>query len=285
MVCAGVRQGGVMSPILFATYIDNMIKRLSAADVGCSIGDIYLGCIVYADDILLLSASVVHLQRMLDICSLEARELDMKFNVSKSFAMRIGPRFKHDCASLTVGGLRIEFVNDIKYLGIVIRSGRKFACLFDHVKLKFYRAFNLLYARSKAANSELISVQLTKSFCLPLIMYGLEVSNPTHSSLRMLDGLVDCATRRIFNITDNDNVADTRCAIGLHSVESLYVKALCRCLIALSANNKLSFAGLIFNLVFDGLKPQLNACLIRDDCSKLSQLHSLIRHVTSALHS
>ena len=54
-ITAGVRQGGILSPVLFAIYMDTLIKRLRSSGLGCKIVDKYYGCLVYADDILLLS--------------------------------------------------------------------------------------------------------------------------------------------------------------------------------------------------------------------------------------
>ena len=52
-----------MSPWLFNLYIDVIINKLVNSDVGCDIFDSYVGFIVYADDVLLLSSSIVLLQR------------------------------------------------------------------------------------------------------------------------------------------------------------------------------------------------------------------------------
>jgi len=54
-ITAGVRQGGILSPVLFAIYMDTLIKRLRSSGLGCKVADKYCGCLVYADDILLLS--------------------------------------------------------------------------------------------------------------------------------------------------------------------------------------------------------------------------------------
>ena len=74
---SGVRQGGVLSPILFNIYMNSLIQSLSVSDLGCHINGVYIGCLTYADDIILLSASVVHLQRMLDTCYSCGVELDL----------------------------------------------------------------------------------------------------------------------------------------------------------------------------------------------------------------
>ena len=52
MLSAGVRQGGVLSPILFCIYVDCIVRRLESSKLGCWIGELYVGCILYADDLI-----------------------------------------------------------------------------------------------------------------------------------------------------------------------------------------------------------------------------------------
>ena len=48
-----------MSPILFPIYIDVLIIRLKASGYGCQLIDEYFGCLLYAEDIMLLIIIIV----------------------------------------------------------------------------------------------------------------------------------------------------------------------------------------------------------------------------------
>ena len=57
-----------MSPRLFTVLINIVIVKLRDSGAGCSINNIFIGCVLYADDIIVLSATVSGLQEMLNIC-------------------------------------------------------------------------------------------------------------------------------------------------------------------------------------------------------------------------
>ena len=69
LVKCGVRQGGVLSPYLFALYVDDLISQLRQSGYGLHIGQYFAGCVVYADDIALLSVSCYGLQCLINVCS------------------------------------------------------------------------------------------------------------------------------------------------------------------------------------------------------------------------
>ena len=64
----GLKQGGILSPLFYNIYVDDLMKQLSCEKLGCTIGGIYNGTISYADDIVLLGASARKMQKMIDIC-------------------------------------------------------------------------------------------------------------------------------------------------------------------------------------------------------------------------
>jgi len=78
-VAYGVRQGFVLAPFLFAGYLDNLCE-MCGFDRGRFI-------IVYADDILLLSPSVIDLEKLVHLCERELIWIDMTINNVKSLAV------------------------------------------------------------------------------------------------------------------------------------------------------------------------------------------------------
>jgi len=73
-----------LSPVLFCLYLDELLVALSKAGAGCYIGDIFVGALAYADDIVLIAPSATALRNMLHICYNCACKYSMSFNAQKS---------------------------------------------------------------------------------------------------------------------------------------------------------------------------------------------------------
>ena len=83
MVCAGVRQGGILSPLLFAVCMDDLIDDLRKCGYGLYIGSVFTGSLLYADDIALLACSCLVLQKPINVRMAYGIQWDISFNPVK----------------------------------------------------------------------------------------------------------------------------------------------------------------------------------------------------------
>ena len=84
-------------------------------------------------------------------------------------------------------------------------AGKSFKCSIEQAKTKFYLSFNCLLYRSKHALSELVSVNLMKSYSISLLVYGTEALNLSKSDLSTLDNCINVAVMKIFEIQVTSN--------------------------------------------------------------------------------
>ena len=80
----GVKQGAVLSPILFTMYIDGLFYELKRAGVGCHINGEYACAFWYADDIVLLSPLLYALKHYITVCEDNAKRFNILVNPMKS---------------------------------------------------------------------------------------------------------------------------------------------------------------------------------------------------------
>ena len=118
IVMNGVKQGGVLSPVLFVVYTDGLLLKLQESGIGCHMGGHYAGALAYADDITLISPSMTVLRKMSSICDQYASKYDILFNGSKSKLLFFKGRFCNvSTLSIIVCGQLVEMSDTAVHLG------------------------------------------------------------------------------------------------------------------------------------------------------------------------
>ena len=164
-VLNGVRQGGILSPRFYNVYIDDLSLHLSSCNIGCVFGSHVINHISYADDLIILCPSAKGLQSLITICQTYGNDHDINFNLDKTVGMLIQPKnSKIYCScDIFLNGKKLRFVNEYKYLGIIVISSfyddndimrqmrslyirgnflsRNFMYCSDHVKSKLFLSF------------------------------------------------------------------------------------------------------------------------------------------------
>ena len=183
----GVRQGGVLSGLLFNVYIDSLISNVSKLKVGCRLGLIRSNIIAYADDIVLLAPSMDSLKVLVDTAYLEATRLHLEFNFDKTKLMKF-----HSCSERTVIHLPnpidvnnnlIYPVTSYKYLGYFVSDNLNYSDDTTRVKRKFYSEFNSVL-RKFSFSAKNFKLYLFKQYCLQF--YGSELWFGPFKSLQVM---------------------------------------------------------------------------------------------------
>ena len=192
----GVRQGSVLSPYLFAVYLDDIVIKLSRSYQ-------HVVIVLYADDILLLTPSVCDLQCLLLECEAELKNVDMMINAKKSCCLRFGPRCNIHCASITTSsGQCIPWVTEMRYLGIYMSQSRTFKITLHYARCNFYRSSNAVFGKIGRIASEEVTIDIVNKKCLPTLLYGLEACPITSSDFKSLDFVVTRFLMKLFQTSD-----------------------------------------------------------------------------------
>ena len=127
----GVKQGDICSPVLFSLFINELaleVIRNGRHGVTFPIDDFELFILLLADDVVLLSETVIGLQRQLNNLGRAANSLRLKVNLSKSniVVFRKGG-YLGQREHWVFNGNHMPVVNAYKYLGIYFSTKLSFS--------------------------------------------------------------------------------------------------------------------------------------------------------------
>ena len=206
-VTNGVRQGGILSPLLFSVYMDDLSVLLNSSKVGCVLNGITTNHLMYADDTCLLAPSPAALQQLLRICSEFAISNSVVFNESKTKLMCYRSRFQSSLQipDITLNGLTLTVVHEYKYLGILLQSNQSDESdMKRHVK-GIYTRGNMLVSRFKNCSAN-VKKHLFQAYCSNA--YGSQLwSNYKKSVYQKVKVAYNDVYRKLFNIQRGESIS------------------------------------------------------------------------------
>ena len=94
------------------------IQTLRKLKTGCYVSGMFLGCLLYVYDIILISPSVNGSQEMSDKCFDIFQLLSLQFNACKCNCLTVGKLSKVNISPMRLGGNKIEWCEHVRYLGV-----------------------------------------------------------------------------------------------------------------------------------------------------------------------
>ena len=113
----GVRQGCPLSPLLFSTCAEMIMKEVFVnVEEGIRVGGVLIKDVKYADDQGIIANTEAGLQSMMDSLNITTKHGDMKINIKKTKAIVVS-RNGGERVNITVEGQSVEQVSKFRYLG------------------------------------------------------------------------------------------------------------------------------------------------------------------------
>ena len=221
-VTNGVRQGGVLSPILFTVYVDDLLKELEENGVGCFWSHYFAGAMCYADDIALLAPSPSALRQMLTTCSSFATSHSLLFNANKTQLIRFS---RHPMASsstpvLFFNTLELKLTRSVTHLGHILTQDLSDNEDITSCQKDLCRKANCMLHTFSCCDP-FTKTELFRSFCLSL--YGCALWSSCASQIHPLEVTFNNILRKIWLLPRNCHTRILHLVAGLHSLYNTVV--------------------------------------------------------------
>ena len=201
---AGVRQGCVLSPLLFITVLDEVLQKTNEE---CSEGIQWtpfekLSDLDYADDICLMTHSLQGVKNKLEVLAANASRKRLNINFKKTKLLRVQTT---DTNPLYIGignsTIKIDDVDEFCYLGsMVSKNGgtdHDVDARINKARQAFYRLHSIW--RTSAINKQ-TKIRVFNTCVVPVLLYGAETWRVARSTTHKLQVFVNKCLRRIQKI-------------------------------------------------------------------------------------
>ena len=173
----GTRQGCNLSPTLFNCFINDLPKSLDSINGDqLKLFDKKLSCILYADDIVLLSKTTHGLQKLISGTEDFCNKWQLTINVAKTKIMVFNSRKKYNMQWI-IYDQEVEVVTSFCYLGIELDNKGTFKKAITRLYNKSWKAYLSLMENFNFHNGSAVSVMLKlfNTMVQPILTYECEL--------------------------------------------------------------------------------------------------------------
>ena len=223
-----IRQGGVLSVVQYATLMDEINKEILKRNLGMTLpSNQKIGCLLWMDDVALVSTDPKELEAMLDITYDVASKYHIEFGKEKSKVMKIGKKGPEQIFKL--GDMTLEYTENYKYLGEILNKQNNMKDHITNIKGKTeaaYQTIMTITADSRFRDIEMETIWKLIETCIqPTITHGCETWKLTKTETNEINKIQENIIRRILMVPQGTPKETLYIESGLLDIDTIRQKA------------------------------------------------------------
>ena len=173
----GVRQGCILSPRLFNLFINDIPDLFDGTCSPVQLNNTKINCLMYADDLVILSETSTGLQNCLDKLHNYTLKWDLQLNIKKTKVMIFQNSGKGENTQFNFGPTRVlEKCKSYKYLGTIMTNTGNFKQNTTNLKKKGLRAAFIISKNIGKYSKPSTSIAIFEKVVEPILMYNCEIA-------------------------------------------------------------------------------------------------------------
>ena len=181
------------------SYTSAQSKEIKKAGKGVTVGDTKIGCLLWMDDVVLISNNKKEMEEMLKITDDIAKRYHLQFGKDKSQVMAIGKKARK--YKFKLGEMILDHTDQYKYLGETINRNLNLEDQIKAIKQKVEAAFQTILITAGDSTFRGIEMEviwkLVETCIQPIILYAAETWNTTKKEMNQINKIYDDIIKRV----------------------------------------------------------------------------------------
>lgn len=214
----GVRQGCILSPLLFNLYSEAIFKEsMEEEEAGIIINGETINNLRYADDTVLLASNLENLQHLLQKLNNQCTEYGLKINLNKTKWMVVTKTLENqNQANVTIANTIIERVQAYKYLGTWLeQSGdqtKEIKTRVEIARATFMKMKDVFCSRDLTIG---LRMRMLRCYVFSILLYGVEAWTLKKTHIDKLQAFEMWCYRRMWRISWKDKITNVEVLVKM----------------------------------------------------------------------